>query len=335
MYLRQMLLGAVCLFATAGSARADYTSWNPYCNLPYGQTPYDQSTCLEVGKASDDMTVATGQGYTCAYYVRMRKFPDMTSCYLQLAKWDGCIIGDHPQSTCYLVCDSSQKTGYRSATSAEVTACRTYAWNSGPWGTCRSDGAGGGTQSRAVVCENGNNQTVPDSDCSSPEPPSSQACQCASDPEVDSLLSQFQSPGVTSPYDEISAASQHILDLIENQQLARQNMKDRLFEQPGITHDPQQMNEPIAGQLGMLSPAAQQVLLRLLRDYDAVLDGVRQLTAGVPTIDAAAGLAARQDCTFTGVPGLADALMTMSGVYNDLPSITDDFDNGVIELQGL
>lgn len=70
--------------------------------------------------------------------------------------------------------------------SCNIQACtKTYTWNvSSCWGIC-SKSCGGGTQSRTVLCQTEDGQTVSDAYCTDPKPATSKACNthsCPSEP---------------------------------------------------------------------------------------------------------------------------------------------------------
>ena len=59
--------------------------------------------------------------------------------------------------------------------SCNTTACPSYSWQSGSWGSC-SKSCGGGTQTRSVSCKRSDGQTVSASYCSGSKPATSQSC---------------------------------------------------------------------------------------------------------------------------------------------------------------
>ena len=62
-----------------------------------------------------------------------------------------------------------------SSQTCNTTACATYSWQTGSWGTC-SVTCGGGTQTRTVVCKRNDGVTVADGNCSGAKPANSQTC---------------------------------------------------------------------------------------------------------------------------------------------------------------
>lgn len=106
-----------------------------------------------------------------------------------------------------------------SSQSCNTQACLTYNWVSSGWSTCSSS-CGGGSQTRTFSCVDSNGTTVDNSLCTTPIPPTAQACNTQTCPAYNWVQGGWSACSVTSACNGVQTQTVTCVDVTTNTAVA-------------------------------------------------------------------------------------------------------------------